>query len=686
MERLHADLADFTGDVFGSLTRAGWQDRAGQYLHGLMLDGRRKSIQPMAGRLPGVHDQALNHFVTNSPWDVTPVRRRLALRMDEVITPAAWALDDTGWLKCGTASPGVARQYTGTAGKVTNCQIGVSLNLVTDTASCPVDWRLFLPESWDPASPAAVADVGRRRARAGIPDDVGHREKWRLGLDMIDEAIGWGMRPPLIVADAGYGDSGEFRHGLAERGLSYVVQVATTIGVYPGVAFPFDIAAILNPTALARRVESLAHAARRNDEPTEDNDDKVRTVVSGDWTALFDTDGDRKLRWLGGPLDPTLVTQPATYHDNDDNRSAGLVPADRARPDVSGPSPAVVPARHDPIAIPPYVAITPEPAGSETANGTQVSVAKVLPEASPAASAGASSASPGAGPTAQRNVKPGYATFDLTINAPDCRAPMCNWTVTITNSGTAPGTGILYAQATPGMTQVNIPVNLPVGGTFTTPPMVFPNPYSRQPRRRTFSGWTPLPTSATRASRTETSQSTSGATQAMLSAPTSGCPTDGSADTEHGRNQLSALDGHLATLDNGMVPRGLLRRSRRRAGQPGASRGEWRTPQLVPKADTRGRTRSRWRVAGQPWDPIDRVTGRRVRSSPGRSATYYPLRRSQSWCSDSHYPAELLPFHLRRCAGGRRSSPSSSGPASFCRGKTRYSPPPTTPTYSDLQA
>jgi SRSO17 transposase len=233
VQRLHDDLADFAGDVFGSLTRAGWRDRAVSYLHGLMLDGRRKSIQPMAGRLPGVHDQALNHFVTNSPWDVTPVRRRLAVRMDEVIAPAAWAVDDTGWLKCGTASAGVTRQYTGTAGKVTNCQVGVSLNLVTDTASAPVDWRLFLPAGWDPAHPQASGDVGQRRARAAIPDEIGHREKWRLGLDMVDEVIGWGLTPPLIVADAGYGDSGEFRHGLAERGLSYLVQIAGSIGVYP---------------------------------------------------------------------------------------------------------------------------------------------------------------------------------------------------------------------------------------------------------------------------------------------------------------------------------------------------------------------------------------------------------------------------------------------------------------------
>lgn len=118
-----------------------------------MLDGRRKSIQPMAARMPAVNDQALNHFVTNSPWEVSAVRRRLAHRLDPVIGTKAWAVDDTGWLKCGTASPCVARQYTGTAGKVTNCQIGISLSLVTDTASCPIDWRLFVPEGWTRPAP-----------------------------------------------------------------------------------------------------------------------------------------------------------------------------------------------------------------------------------------------------------------------------------------------------------------------------------------------------------------------------------------------------------------------------------------------------------------------------------------------------------------------------------------------------
>ncbi len=96
VQQLADDLDAFVADVFASLTRSGWQDRAEHHLRGLMLDGRRKSIQPMAARLAGPHEQALTHFVTNSPWNAGSVRRRLAQRMDEAIAPAAWALDDTG--------------------------------------------------------------------------------------------------------------------------------------------------------------------------------------------------------------------------------------------------------------------------------------------------------------------------------------------------------------------------------------------------------------------------------------------------------------------------------------------------------------------------------------------------------------------------------------------------------------
>jgi SRSO17 transposase len=118
---------------------------------------------------------------------------------------------------------------------VTNCQVAVSLSMVTDNASCPVNWRLFVPESWDPFSGKAAVDVDQRRRRAGIADEVGHREKWRLALDMIGELIAWGRQPPLVVADSGYGrrDAAEFRHGLAQRALAYVVQVTGNLNAYP---------------------------------------------------------------------------------------------------------------------------------------------------------------------------------------------------------------------------------------------------------------------------------------------------------------------------------------------------------------------------------------------------------------------------------------------------------------------
>src|SRR3712207_5069718 len=174
-------LEEFAAEMFAPLARRDQRDKGATYVRGLLLDGRRKSMQPMAERL-GVDEQGLQQFVTSSTWAVEPVRERLAARAVAVITPDAWVVDDTGFPKDGTASPGVARQYSGTLGKVANCQIGVSVHAVTDAASCPLDWRLFLPASWDdaaPATPEAAAAITARRTRAGIPADVRHHPKDR---------------------------------------------------------------------------------------------------------------------------------------------------------------------------------------------------------------------------------------------------------------------------------------------------------------------------------------------------------------------------------------------------------------------------------------------------------------------------------------------------------------------------
>ena len=246
MDQVRPRLEAFAAEMLGGLPRSDQRAKGELYLRGLMLDGKRKSMQPMAARL-GVDHQQLQQFVTSSTWDHVEVRKRLARWADEFIEPEAYVVDDSGFPKDGTDSPGVARMYSGTLGKVGNCQIGVSVHAVTDWASAAIDWQLFMPKSWDDTTTTDAVTVGeikRRRARCNIPDQVRHLEKWRLALDMLDRILaeerdgGWGLPERTVVADAGYGDATEFRLGLAERGLRYVVAVKATTSAYPADAAP----------------------------------------------------------------------------------------------------------------------------------------------------------------------------------------------------------------------------------------------------------------------------------------------------------------------------------------------------------------------------------------------------------------------------------------------------------------
>ena len=192
------ELLDFTAEMLGGLARKDQRAAGELYVRGLLADGRRKSMVPMAERL-GVDSQRLQQFITSSTWDYAGVRRNVARWFAGHQPVEALVVDDTGFPKDGDASPCVARQYSGTLGKTANCQVAVSVHLVNEAASCAADWRLFCPESWDDRAlddPVAAARVRRRRARAGIPDEVRHREKWRLALDMIAEMTGpggWGV-------------------------------------------------------------------------------------------------------------------------------------------------------------------------------------------------------------------------------------------------------------------------------------------------------------------------------------------------------------------------------------------------------------------------------------------------------------------------------------------------------------
>jgi SRSO17 transposase len=235
-------LLDFAEHMLAdALPRKDQRAKGELYLRGLLTDGQRKSMQPMAQRL-GVDHQALQQFVTSSTWDYETVRANVARWGFEALDPDAYVIDDTGFPKDGKASPLVARMYSGTLGKTANCQIGVSVQLVTDAASVAANWRLYCPASWDDKTiddPDTVEQVRTRRARSGVPDEVRHREKWRLALDMLDQMTGdWGLSKRTVSADAGYGDATEFRLGLEERGYSYVVACKEITSAHAADAMP----------------------------------------------------------------------------------------------------------------------------------------------------------------------------------------------------------------------------------------------------------------------------------------------------------------------------------------------------------------------------------------------------------------------------------------------------------------
>jgi SRSO17 transposase len=219
IERLQLKLEAFLADIVLPMGRKERREHAEEYLRGLLVDGERKSIEPMASRMPDGDVQALQQFVNQSPWSSEKVRASLARKVEHEFVPEAyWTIDDVSFPKQGQHSVGVARQYCGALGKTANCQVAVTLDLGTEESSTPLDWALYLPEKW-------VQDPVRRK-EAGVPEEVTFKTKPELALDLIDEVKAWGLQDRLVLTDSGYGDVYEFRQGLRNRGLNYVVQVS----------------------------------------------------------------------------------------------------------------------------------------------------------------------------------------------------------------------------------------------------------------------------------------------------------------------------------------------------------------------------------------------------------------------------------------------------------------------------
>ncbi|HKR49882.1 MAG TPA: IS701 family transposase [Pseudonocardiaceae bacterium] len=219
-------MAAYFADVASGLVRSEQRRNAELYARALMEAGARKSLEPMVARLGGgaVEYEALQHFIADSPWECEVIDRAVAERVCAVIEPAAWVLDDTGIPKDGKRSPGVKRQYSGTLGKVGNCQIAVSLHAVGTKGTVPLGFGLYLPEDW-------CADRERRR-RAKVPDEVEFQTKPALGADLVARAAGWKIGRAPVLGDQAYGNDAKLRTRLHADGIDYVLSVGPECAVY----------------------------------------------------------------------------------------------------------------------------------------------------------------------------------------------------------------------------------------------------------------------------------------------------------------------------------------------------------------------------------------------------------------------------------------------------------------------
>jgi len=212
-----------------------WQQQCLTYMKGQLLPGARKSMEPMAGRVEDADYQAMQQFITDSPWDPKTLMNDtiIVLKEDASSSEGIISVDDTSFPKQGNQSVGVGRQYCGALGKVANCQVATSAVYVIpstkrnrDAITWPLGMELYLPKTW-------INDEVRRH-KTGIPEETVFKEKWILALELIDNARMLGVPHCAVNGDAGYGNISKFRSGLRERHEPYVLGVGSSkIGVVP---------------------------------------------------------------------------------------------------------------------------------------------------------------------------------------------------------------------------------------------------------------------------------------------------------------------------------------------------------------------------------------------------------------------------------------------------------------------
>jgi SRSO17 transposase len=210
------EFPEFIEPLVARLGRSERREGAVLYVQGLLMPGERKSVGPMAERL-GVDSQKLQQFMADSPWDEQEVWGAIRREVVPVMEPlVAWIIDETGWLKQGEHSVGVAHQYCGAVGKQANCQVSVEIVVSDGEIAAPVAGRLYLPEKW-------ATDLPRRQA-AGVPAEVQFQTKPAIALDLIKAVLADNVAPAPVLGDEVYGAASELRWELRRLGLEYFLN------------------------------------------------------------------------------------------------------------------------------------------------------------------------------------------------------------------------------------------------------------------------------------------------------------------------------------------------------------------------------------------------------------------------------------------------------------------------------
>src|SRR5437588_2914428 len=239
------ELDEFLRPFHVHFSRSEGRQSLQRYLTGLLTEHNNKNCDTLAPVVPGTTQQRLHNLLTGIDWDEDDLndQRIRTLRQLPTEGDAVLVFDDTGFAKQGACSVGVARQYSGTLGKVGNCQLAVNCHYAERTIAWPVDSRLYLPRPW--------ADDPARREKAKVPGDVTFETKHEIALDLLDEARTLGVRHACVTADADYGDNPNFLNGLERRRERHVVAVRGD----------FRVALRQATTAAPQRVDALVAAA-----------------------------------------------------------------------------------------------------------------------------------------------------------------------------------------------------------------------------------------------------------------------------------------------------------------------------------------------------------------------------------------------------------------------------------------